>query len=247
MLRGLYIAATGMLNEERRLDVVANNMANADTTGFKRTVPVSASSFSLALRRVGDGLAAPAIGRLGVGAAVMQAAPVMTQGGLRPTGRSLDLALVGDGFFAVETPAGVRYTRDGAFSLDRDGYLVTADGRRVLGTAGPIRVGGGQVTVTEQGDVLVDGRTAGRLRVVAFPAGTELAREGNNRFRAPQGVSEQPSSATVRSGYLELSNVQPVREMVEMIAVMRSYEASQRAVRAHDETLGLAVNEIAKF
>ena len=247
MLRGLYIAASGMLNEERRLDVIANNIANADTTGFKRAVPVAEAAFSLVLRRVGDGPAAPVIGELGVGGPLTAAVPAMVQGGLRATGRALDLALVGEGFFVVQTSAGVRYTRDGSFSLDREGYLVTADGHRVLGTAGPIRVGSGQVAVTADGEVLVDGRAAGRLRLAAFPAEIRLAREGDNRFRAPEGSVERQAQATVRSGYLELSNVQPVREMVDMIAVMRAYEASQRAVRAHDETLGQAVNEIARF
>lgn len=246
MLRGLYVAAAGMLAEERRLDVVANNLANADTAGYKRAVAVAESPFALLLRRVGDGPVAAPVGPLGVGAAVTETAAIMTQGGLRPTGQPLDLALVGEGFFAVQTPAGVRYTRDGSFTLDAEGYLTTAAGHRVLGTAGPIKAAGAEVTVTAEGEVLVDGRSAGRLRLAAFPAGTALAREGDNLFRAPAGVTEQAARARVRAGYLELANVEPVREMVEMMAVMRAYEAAQRAVRAHDETLGRAVNDIAR-
>lgn len=248
MLRGLYVAATGMLNEERRLDVVANNIANADTTGYKRSVAVTESMASLLLRRLGDGPAAPAVGTLGLGVALTDPRAVFTQGGFRFTGRDLDVALVGDGFFAVETPGGVRYTRDGAFSVSAGGYLVTADGNRVLGTTGPLQVGiAGKVTISESGEVAVDGTVKGRLRLAAFPAGTELRREGDNRFRVAGGASERPAAAALRAGYLEQANVQPVREMVEMISVMRAYEANQRAVKAHDETLGQAVTEIARF
>lgn len=248
MLRGLYVAATGMLNEERRLDVVANNIANADTTGFKRSVAVTESMASLLLRRLGDGPAAPAIGTLGLGVAIAEPRTVFTQGGFRFTGRDLDVALVGDGFFAVDTPAGVRYTRDGAFSVSADGYLLTADGNRVLGATGPLQVGTtGKVTISESGEVSVDGAVKGRLRLAAFPAGTDLRREGDNRFRATGGAVERPASATLQVGYLEQANVQPVREMVEMISVMRAYEANQRVVKAHDETLGQAVTEIARF
>lgn len=248
MLRGLYVAATGMLNEERRLDVVANNIANADTTGFKRSVAVTESMASLLLRRLGDGPAAPAIGTLGLGVSMTDPRTVFTQGGFRFTGRDLDVALVGDGFFAVDTPAGVRYTRDGAFSVSADGYLVTADGNRVLGATGPLQVGTtGRVTISESGEVAVDGAVKGRLRLAAFPAGTDLRREGDNRFRAAGGAVERPAPATLQVGYLEQANVQPVREMVEMISVMRAYEANQRVVKAHDETLGQAVTEIARF
>lgn len=248
MLRGIYVAATGMLNEERRLDVIANNIANADTTGFKRSVTVNESMASLLLRRLGDGPAAPAIGTLGLGVAQADARPVFTQGGFRFTGRDLDLALAGDGFFAVETAGGVRYTRDGAFSVSADGYVVTADGNRVLGATGPLQVGtAGKVTISESGEVAVDGAVKGRLRLAAFPPGTDLRREGDNRFRVADGTAERPATAGVRAGYLEQANVQPVREMVEMISVMRAYEANQRAVKAHDETLGQAVTEIARF
>ncbi len=248
MLRGIYVAATGMLNEERRLDVVAHNLANADTAGFKRMVAVTGTTGSLPLVRVGDGPVAPPIGTLGLGASLADTRTVFTQGGFRFTGRELDLALAGDGFFAVDTPAGVRYTRNGAFSVSADGYLVTAEGDRVLGTTGPLQVGNtGRMIISETGEVAVDGAVKGRLRLAAFPEGTELRREGDNRFRVEGGVAEQTAGVSVRSGYLEQANVQPVQEMVEMISVMRAYEANQRMVKAHDEALGKAVTEIARF
>lgn len=248
MLRGIYTAATGMMVQTAREEAIANNLANADTTGYKRVEAVARTLAQLPLRRMGDGLAAngPAVGVLGAGAALAATTSLLTQGGLRATGNPLDLALAGAGFFAVETPAGVRYTRDGAFMVDRDGYLVNAAGYRVLGQAGAIRLGDGRVEVDDKGQVMVDGTVRGQLLLVDFPAGTELAREGGNLFSAPPGSQIQAAPA-VKAGYLELANVQPVKEMVDLIAVMRAYEAGQRLIKAHDETLGQAVNDIARL
>ncbi len=247
MLRGIYAAATGMLVEQVRQEVIAGNLANADTAGYKRQVAVERPLAQFPLRRLGDGPGrTPAgVGVLGTGAALATTVTLFGQGGLRPTGNALDLALVGDGFFAVETPSGVRFTRDGAFMVDRDGYLVTAAGYRVLGEGGPLQVGSGRVEVDTEGRVTVDGVTRGRLQLVAFADVTVLRREGENLYSAPPGAGV-PADASVKAGYLELSNVQPVREMVDLIAVMRSYEACQRLIKAHDETLGQAVNEIAR-
>lgn len=247
LIRGIFASASGLINSERRLDAVANNIANADTPGFKRSVAVTKSFDALFIRQIRGGSALePVLGQLGLGAAVAQAVPDMTQGGLRFTARALDLALEGEGFFAVQTPAGIRYTRDGSFNVDQEGYLVTGAGYRVVGTSGPVKVGNGQVSIDGSGRVLADGKAAGQLKVVAFPAGTLFDREGENLF-LPSVEAGQASTAPVRSGYLETANVQPVREMVDMIAIMRGYEANQKVVRAQDETLGQAVNEIAKI
>lgn len=248
MLRGIYTAATGMLVEQIRQEVIAGNLANADTAGYKRQLAVDRPLAQFPLRRLGEGPGnAPAdIGTLGTGAALAATVTLFGQGGLRATGNPLDLAIVGEGFFAVETAAGVRFTRDGAFTVDRDGYLVTVAGHRVLGEEGPIRVGSGRVEVDAEGRVTVDGAVHGRLRLVAFSDPGVLRREGENLFSAPAGAGTA-AAATVKAGYLELSNVQPVREMVDLIAVMRSYEACQRLIKAHDETLGQAVNEIARL
>ncbi len=250
MLRGIYAAATGMVAETQRQEVIANNLANADTTGFKRLMAVSRTLGDRELRVWGDRTVreGEVVGPLGLGAAVAGTATAFTQGGLRFTGNALDLALVGDGFFAVQTAGGQeRYTRDGAFLIDRDGYLVTVNGDRVVGDNGPMRPGQGKVSVAADGTVSVDGTVKGKLKIAAFADNGSLERTGHNLWAAPAGTTAQASKATVRSGYLELANVQAVREMVDLIAVMRAYEANQKVIAAHDQALGQAVTQIAKF
>lgn len=250
LLRGIYSAAAGMVSESVRQEVIANNLANADTTGFKRALLVTRPMMEIALKRV-EGRSGPGdpvpIGTFSAGSKPDEAVPVFTQGALRSTGGVLDLALQGEGFFAVQTPAGVRYTRDGSFRVDVEGYLVTASGYRVLGKDGAIRLGDGEPVIGESGDVTVGGRSVGKLRLAVFEKDTRLEREGQNLFRAPEEAMEREAGGQVRQRYLEMSNVQPVREMVDLIAVMRAYEANQRAIKAHDETLGRAVNDIARF
>lgn len=242
LIRGIYAAAAGMLAEELRQEVVANNLANSDTTAFKRAVATAQTGPALQLGRVDDGGTVP-VGAWGAGALPGPTAVDLRQGGLRPTGRPLDLALVGKGFFVIETPEGVRYTRDGAFLVDREGYLVTTQGYRVLGEGGPIQVGAGEVSVSPAGQVTVGGEVRGRLRLAELPEGG-LARAGDNLFRSLPGVEEKRAGATVQAGHLELPNVQVVREMADLIAIMRAYEANQRLIRAQDETLGQLVSEV---
>ncbi len=244
MLRGVYVAATGMLAEEARQEVVANNLANADTTAFKREAATVRAGAGAAMARIGDGGAVP-IGEWGGSVLPGSHAVDLRQGGLRATGRPLDLALVGRGFFALETPAGVRYTRDGSLRVDREGYLVNGDGLRVLGENGPLQVGEGEVAVSPGGEVTANGQVRGRLRIVDFPADA-LIREGGNLFRARDDGEGKPVAATVQGGHLELANVHVVQEMVDLIAVMRAYEAGQRLIRAQDETLGQLLSEVGK-
>lgn len=235
------------MGESLRQDVLANNLANADTAGFKRAVATNQTLASMVVARLqGDGRQGPPapLGTVGLGAQVASTAYLFTQGGLKPTGNDMDLAVMGDGFFAVETPNGVRYTRDGAFTLDADGYLTTAAGLRVLGEQGPLQPGAGRMEIAASGEVSVDGQAKGKLRLTAFADNGELVREGQNLYRAPEGAGG-PAKASVKTGHLELSNVQAVREMVELINVMRSYEAGQRLIQVQDETLGKAVNEVA--
>ena len=268
MLRGLYTSASGMLAEQVRVDVLSNNLANVQTAGFKRQTVVQSAFPEMLLRRVYDpvpvsGGVAPAgasgqatgalydprpvIGRLGTGTYIDGTYSDLSPGALRYTGNPLDMALEGQGFFTVETPAGVRFTRDGRFTLDADGWLVTLEGHRVLGEAGPIQIQGRDVHVTEGGEVWVDGALAGVLALRDFADPQGLVREGSSLW-APTAWSgqPQPAAARVREGYLEESNVNVVTAMVELIAAYRSYEANQRVIQAYDQTLGKAVNELGR-
>jgi flagellar basal-body rod protein FlgF len=224
MERGLYIAASGMLAEMVRQDQIANDLANASTPGYLSDRATQRSFGDVLLQNSSNG---QVIGPLGMGAEIDSVHIDRDAGPIRPTGEPLDFAIQGEGFFAVRTPQGVRYTRNGQFARGADGTLQTADGMQVLGSNGqPVRVpANGQVqgsrlgvftlqNLRKQGDTLV--------------AGTATAGGG-----------------TVQQGALEGSNADPVRSMVDMISSFRAFESGQRVLTTIDETLNRAANQVA--
>lgn len=251
MLRGLYTAATNMVVQRRRVDVTANNIANMDTTGFKADTLIPNAFSDMLLSRVGDpsnASAAPSIGNLNTGVYADDVATNFEEGSLRQTQRSADLAINGSAFFAVSTTAGERYTRDGSFVVDSNGYLATSDGNQVAGTSGFLKVGNAGFTVDGQGNVKDDkGNAVGTLKLVSFDRTSELKKAGNNLF---VNASNQPAKAagdsTVMQGYLETANTDVTSEMLNMMSASRLFETSQRVVKMIDETLGRAVNDIGK-
>lgn len=244
MIRGIYTAASGMLAETTRTDTIANNLANGNTTGYKKDIAISKDFASILIHRINDGQNQETIGKLGLGTLIDEIATIQTGGSMRPTGNTLDFAVDGKGYFAVETAAGVRYTRNGAFSRNRQDELVTGDGYRVLGKNGPIRIPDGKVTVDETGRMTVDGVEAGQLRLVDFADERQLIKEGASLFSAPN--NGQAASGKVAQGVLEQSNVNIVSEMVNLIAGYRAYEVNAKTVQAHDQLLDKAVNEVGK-
>lgn len=171
-----------------------------------------------------------------------------SQGNLEPTGNQLDLAFRGKGFFTVETPAGTRYTRDGSFKLNSEKALVTAEGYPVIGTEGPITIDGTVVAVNEAGEILVDGQLVNKLKIAAFENSRDMRKVGEGLYTFEKGLEpvEGEFEGSVVQGHLENSNVDPVKEMVEMMTLFRGYESSQRMVRAYDESIGKAVNEVGR-
>lgn len=256
MIRGLYTAASGMLAEARRNDVIANNLANVDTTGFKKDTTVIRSFEEMLLRRFNDPVELPPKGRrvdlrpiigpLGVGAGVDDIATDFVAGPQAFTQNPLDLALEGDGFFTVLTPRGERYTRNGAFYLNGEGVLVTSEGYPVLGENGLITLREGEATIDRSGQISLGGAPVDRLRIVEFADLRGLRKEGDSLWVATPiaGPPMQSADAVVKQGYREKSNVNVIREMVEMIAAVRAYEANQKAVQAHDELMAKAVNQV---
>jgi len=243
MIRGLYSAASGMIMEASRLDIIANNLANVNTPGFRRDVALYRSFSDQQLFR-SDFQSAP-IGAIAMGAFLDDVFSVPRQGPLQRTGNALDLALLGDVYLAVSAPAGQRYTRHGGLQAGSGGLLVTASGHPVLGQDGDtIAIAGGQIDIRPEGTVWADGVEVGRLMLVGFSDSSNLAKEGRNLLAATEGSgpSFAVPDARVEPGFLELSNVDPVREMVAMIAVLRAYEANQQALRAQDEALQHGIN-----
>lgn len=246
MIRGLYTAASGMLSESLRTDTIANNLANVDTTGYKKDVAVSKDFRSMLLERVNDGENSPVIGSIGVGALIDEIRNIHSEGPTVHTGNTLDFAITGKGYFTVQTPNGVRYTRNGSFTKNAAGDLVTSDGYPVLGQNGPIRLNGTSVNVSTDGQIQVDDVALDSFRLVDFADTKELTKEGSSLFNATQAARNVPADGAVQQGYLEKSNVNVVMEMVNLINGYRTYETNAKAVQAEDELLDKAVNEVAK-
>jgi flagellar basal-body rod protein FlgF len=226
--RGLYAAASGMVVQQTALDLIANNLSNVSTTGFKRD--------SLAISTF-EGVLADC-----QGARVSVVRPDTSAGALQSTGRSLDLAVDGDGYFCVQTPQGVRYTRNGAFEISANRELVTGSGHLVLGRKGPIDLGNAKtIEVTPEGRVLGDGSELDQLKIADLPRDS-LRKEGESLFESAAPPTE--SDAKVASGFLERSNVNVVSEMVAMIQATRHYESCARVVSVEDDMLGKAVSRL---
>jgi flagellar basal body rod protein FlgG len=221
MAGGIYVALSGMRTRSEQLDRLAADIANAATAGYKAERSGAAAvnrPFAAILDSAVD--TAPLPGRID-----------FRPGVIAGTGRDLDVALDGRGFFAVETPAGPRYTRNGHFEKKADGTLVTGDGMTVLGEKGPIKLGGGPVAVLSDGTVTAGGVAAGKLQVVDFDDYQGLGREEGGRFRASAGMTPKAVvQGLVRGGALEQANVSVVERMASLSEVSRGFEALQRGV-----------------
>jgi flagellar basal-body rod protein FlgG len=223
MERGLYIAASGMLAEMARQDQLANDLANASTPGYKADRVSQRSFGDLMLSNSADG---STVGPLGQGAAIDKEQTDLRPQALRDTGQPLDLAVTGDGFFGVQTKQGVRYTRNGAFTADAKGNLVDQMGNQVLGVGGkPIAVANGTIDTT---------------KVALFNVRNPV-KQGDSNFTGQAGGQ---ATGTVKSGSLEGSGVDPARAMVDLMASMRSMEATQRAITTIDTSLGQTASQV---
>ncbi|TWJ18052.1 flagellar basal-body rod protein FlgF [Geobacter argillaceus] len=240
MNSGLYTALSGNLAAMRRLDVISNNLANANTAGFKKD------------RVAFESLLALRAGEAPEKAGLVQADNIYftdySAGPVKQTGNTLDLAIDGDGFFAVNTPQGRAYTRQGNFQRNAAGRLVTNDGYEVVGSGGPVTINGSRVEVSARGEVMVDGEQVATLEVVDFPKPYALQKAGSALFvpADPQAAPQPVRTASVRQGHLEDSNVSVVQEMVQMIEANRYFEACQRVVKSYDDAAGKAANDIGR-
>lgn len=341
MIRGLYISASGAVSEGKRVDTIANNIANINTTGFKKDTMVTESFPDVLMAKMGGefpdkdilrrrssgkgveiktegeiytamtdsgffsvqtslgisnnrsiqfklndegylvtpqgdyvlGVDGPintggaaitadnigqlkisnplnVIGNISAGVHVDEVKTDFTQGHLDTTGNPTDFAIQGKGFFALEVNGEERYTRDGSFTLDSEGFLVNKDGYRVLGEKGYIKIEDKDIKVNEKGEISSGDTIVDRLKLLDFEDYKALRKEGDNLYMLlredwPDNIKD--FGGIVNQGFLEGSNVNSVKEMVDMINMLRSYEANQRLIKAHDELLGRAVNDIARL
>ena len=268
MVRGLYTAASGALVAQLNTDTIANNLANVNTAGFKRTLMQVQSTDTLPIWRVQTdpgttpGTTVPGksvsdfIGNLGFGAFVYDTPANFEQGSFRQTGGPLDLAIGGPGFFTIATANGIRYTRDGSFVRNAQNQLVTQNGDLVLGRNGPITIPDGKVNVQADGSITVNDINAptapplavGNLRLTEFGNLTGLRPEGSNLF-VDSGVSAPQTATTATSieqGMLETSNSNVVRSMVDLIVSQRWFEANSKMMQAQDTLNNEAINEVGR-
>ena len=261
MIRGWYTGASGMNAQQNRLDAIANNLANVDTVGYKRDVTASKNFSELLLRRVGaDGVyttpfgsadAAPVIGRLGLGVETNENYTEFEQGSFRLTDQPTDFALVAEGFFAVQTPNGERYTRNGNFILGKEGILETKEGYPLLGENGVIRLADDKFKLDADG-MLYDseGELIDRIKVVRFENERYLKKLGDNLWNSNNisgqaYIAEGSERPRMIQNYLEMSNVNVVNEMVRMIEVNRAYEANQKTIQSEDSMMSTLWTRVA--
>jgi flagellar basal-body rod protein FlgG len=252
MLRALYSSASGMQSQQMNLDVIANNLANVNTTGFKR----SKIEFQDLLYQTnkqpgadaGSGNQIPTGIQIGHGSRPVSTSRVFTMGELSQTGEKLDIAIAGDGFFEVQMPDGTRaFTRDGSLKADSNGRVVTSDGLPILGFPA-IQPGTTAITISPSGTVSIKvGDQApqnSQLSLVRFANAGGLQTIGRNLFRespssgtAETGQPGQNGFGELTQGFLELSNVKVVEEMVNLIMAQRAYEINSKAIQAADEMM----------
>ena len=281
MVKGLYTAYTGMLNEQHRMDVLTNNLANADTNGFKKEGATSQAFDSMLAYKIKD-LSEPGnlprlistpkavdqyelnneanpnylqkrVTRVGMnmGVKIGENYVDYSEGPLKETNNTFDLAISDRGFFAIEytNKAGVtsvKYTRDGNFAMDLQGYLRTQDGDFVLDDNGRrIRMDPEQpVSIDRGGNIIQNGDFVATIGLTDFEDYDYLERYGENFFEPVEGATIIETDSSIYSGYLEMANMSIVTEMVNMIAVQRHYESNQRVITTMDETLDIAVNQL---
>lgn len=249
MLDGMKMATQGMMAMMAQQDVIANNLANVGTAGFRRDT-LAVSSFSQVLNRQMGMFGPEQPGYMQAGGAVnatggLTYSPATTyaQGSLKETGNTFDLALDdnGKGFFCVQTPEGVRFTRNGAFRRDATGHLVAQDGSPLLGRNGAITVAGDSLEVKPNGEVWAGGKLVDQILVATFDDKAALSKEGSTNFLAAAG-GKLTNEFQIKQGFLEMSNVNAIQEMVNMMSVMQAYEAGQKLLQAQDKVLAKAVD-----
>ena len=223
MISGIFNLIDGSMTQQLRFETIANNMANSNTNGFKKDI----ISFSEALETQSN------------------SSTDFSQGPVRFTGNELDVALSSKGFFKIETSNGIRYTRDGAFSVNAEGFLVTANRDVVMGENGPITVEGGEVHIGRDGQVMVNNESVDKILVVDFDEPQLLRKEGFSYYSYQGeniGISTVPD-AEIQQKYLESSNVNPTQEIIKMIETYRAFESVEKGIQSIDALTNEMVND----
>lgn len=228
------LAALGALREQKRYSVIANNLSNSQTVGFKKD--------NLVFRKVID-KASNELKREETGRTLIS----FQQGELQTTGNPLDVAIDGEGFFKIRTPQGIRYTRAGRFEINNERILVNGSGFPIMGRGGEITLSGKNISIEKDGSIQVDGSVVGQLAVVALPDPNLLKKEGQTLMRLdiPQEETEENGGQVIQ-GALESSNTNTVEEMMKMMDSLRSYETCIKLIQSNDELNAKVINEVGR-
>jgi flagellar basal-body rod protein FlgF len=252
MNRGIYPILSGAIAQEQRLQVVANNVANAHTNGYKKDEPLFRSVLADARRAVPGGRSGHHLFAIGGAHRPLPHAFVHIQehktslapGRLRETKNGLHAAIDGNGFFEVQTPAGLRYTKNGLFHLDNQRRMVTVAGDPVMGPKGEIKLPPGEAKITADGQVTVDGTVAASLKVVEFAEEGSVRKAGDGHFIGGEPTVVKAPSLAV--GHLEESNVNSMEEMIKVISAMRNFEAAQKTIAAFDRMTEASIQDVGR-
>lgn len=257
MIRGLYTAYTGMINEQKRLDVISNNLANSATVGYKAENVTSQSFKDMMAIKIKDGsnafLDVP-VGNMNLGVKIGETYTDWTQGSLRESDNTYDIAIQGNGFFAMRVTDArgndeIMYTRNGQFTMTKDGFIVDADGNHLQGSGGDLQIpiDASEVAIKNTGAVFADGAIIDNITLTDFADYNYLDLYGENMYRQVNGAVQIPSNASMLQGFTEQSNANVIDQMVAMITITRAYEAGQKMIQTQDNLIGKAVNEVGKL
>ena len=259
MSEAMYLAASGAIVQQMRLEVLSNNLSNINTTGFKedRTVfkaylpvppDIAEGNLRVALISGKPGVSPPYLPS-NFHVTFDGTKTDFSPGRLKYTGNDLDLAIKGRGFFCVAGSKGIQYTRKGDFTLNKEGLLVTQEGLPVLGKKGVIKIEGEDISVNLEGNIMVDGDEIDTIRVVDFPQPYVMEKIGDTFFVPvdPRSPVYTALDASVNQGCIEGSNVNAIKMMTEMIEVLRAYESYQKAIQSANDSTLKAINEVGKL
>jgi flagellar basal-body rod protein FlgF len=235
MFSSQTIAALGANRQQTRINhIIANNLSNAQTIGYKKDIPL----FESILSESGQRSASPP---------TETSITVQAQGVIHKTGNPLDLAIEGEGFFKIKVGEEIRYTRAGDFRLNKEQKLVTANGYPVQGRNGDITLNGRNISIGTDGAVQVDGNPSGEVQVVAFADPSGLSKEGHNLFRFDGDPAEKKVDGTfIHQGHVETSNVNSIEEMINLLDSHRSFEACLKVIQSNDELDSKATNDLGR-
>lgn len=255
MIRGLYTSGWSMLAGSKQMDTISNNLANVNTNGYKRDTIVYEAFPDALIRRINDTRSnlnpSGRVGNVQLGNDVGEVFTFYRQGAMMETNGKFDMAIgqSNSAFFTVAVPDNQGnfrelYTRDGAFVLNADNYLVTKEGYPVMGVNGPVILQSEDFSVLEDGRIVEGGQEVNRLLIKDFTDTTTLRKIGSNLVEATENTEEKEFTGIIKQGYLEQSNVNAINEMISMITTLRAYEANQKVLQAQDSTLERVVNEV---